>query len=498
MVPHGFFMRPMIAAAKHVYETGRKLTPNEATDILWAEISIIPEIHANFTIGIDGTPGGGKSEVGQTIAFLYTELTGGEIQLGFDIDELQAELPRGSVNILDEYILPQGPGAVLAVKDLWNLISTVRVEERCFEIISPSLPEFKFINFSLFVFAQRGLFGEPECVNLATLSAPWKGRMVEIGEVMVPLHFDETFRKEYKERKQTRVAGILRTGGSKFIKSKVSIRDTAKTVVKEAKKEGVPLTSERVASGLMTDLHEEGRIPGLDTKKWGEVAAMARSMFRQEEKKSLRRRYQAAMPKNIKEEWAELRNNIVDTLLARGANERDAVATGKYLVPEEPLGEAEQVLKEMKLTILVDSLRKAIRAGRRRLTTTDKEALGEGFIHSISTSAHSDYSGAEGGGGDGVADLSGEVGERRWAMNIKLSLEEHFRRPMPSTPEDAYLPHAFLCVVLPRLLECRVYRITGKQTHVNTRRGGRLCAPSQVWSTVKRLMDNGEHEGDDQ
>lgn len=90
-----------------------------------------------------------------------------------------------------------------------------------------------------------------------------------------------------------------------------------------------------------------------------------------------------------------------------------------------------------------------------------------------------------------MTDLSGELAGKGWAINIRLSLKEHFRRPMPSTPEDEFVPDAFLCVVLPRLLGCRVYRITGRQTHVNTMRGGHLCAPSQVWPTVKGLMDNG-------
>ena len=59
----------------------------------------------------------------------------------------------------------------------------------------------------------------------------------------------------------------------------------------------------------------------------------------------------------------------------------------------------------------MDSLRKALRGGRKRLTTVDKESLGEGFIHSISSLAYTDYSGAEGGGGNEVEDLSGKLGK---------------------------------------------------------------------------------------
>lgn len=40
------------------------------------------------------------------------------------------------------------------------------------------------------------------------------------------------------------------------------------------------------------------------------------------------------------------------------------------------------------------------------------------------------------------------------------------------------VPHAFLSVMLPQLLECRVYLLTGKQTNVNTKRRGIVCALS--------------------
>lgn len=176
--------------------------------------------------------------------------------------------------------------------------------------------------------------------------------------------------------------------------------------------------------------------------------------------------------------WKGFRKGLYDLSLKNGASERDAEMLSLYYVPREPKWSYADVAKETGVSILSDSVSKMVRRRRKQLRTKELGDLGEKFVMS-----QLDNMGAEwGGGGDDTADVM--IG--RFAFNVKVTLSDSIRKFEPTTPEDEF-DDSMVILLMPRLLECRIYEITGAHTMLNGRKG-RLVAIANLSVILKEMM----------
>ena len=188
--------------------------------------------------------------------------------------------------------------------------------------------------------------------------------------------------------------------------------------------------------------------------------------------------------------WEGFRQGLHDLSLQKGISERDAEMFSLYHVPKEPKWTYSDVGREMGLSVLSDTIGTAIRRRKAEFTTKEIGDLGEKFVTS-----QLDILGAVwGGGGDDTPDV--RIGER--VFNVKTSLSDSVRKYEPTTPENKWAD-AYVILLLPRLLECRLYPITGEHTMLNGRKG-RLVATENLAEAIEELMlvkDNDKEEGGD-
>jgi hypothetical protein len=173
--------------------------------------------------------------------------------------------------------------------------------------------------------------------------------------------------------------------------------------------------------------------------------------------------------------WKGFRNALFDLCMNKGSSARDAEALSLYYVPRTPKWAYADVVKEMGLSILSDSVSKAIRARKKEFTTKEVGDIGEIFV----ASQLDCFGGVWGGGGDDVPDIT--VGDLR--LNVKTTLSDSIRKHEPTTPENQW-EGSLVVLLLPRLLECRLYPIQGERTALNSRKG-RLVAIEHLANEIK-------------
>jgi hypothetical protein len=173
--------------------------------------------------------------------------------------------------------------------------------------------------------------------------------------------------------------------------------------------------------------------------------------------------------------WKGFRSGLYDLVMNKGSTSRDAEALSLYYVPREPKWAYVDIVKEMGLSVLSDSISKAIRARKKEITTKQLGDLGEKFV----ASQLDIVGGVWGGGGDDVPDVT--VGDLR--LNVKTTLADSVRKHEPTTPENQW-DNSLVVLLLPRLLECRLFPITGEHTAINSRKG-RLVAIETLAQNLK-------------
>lgn len=179
--------------------------------------------------------------------------------------------------------------------------------------------------------------------------------------------------------------------------------------------------------------------------------------------------------------WLGFRKALFDFALGKGASNRDAEALSLYYVPKEPGWAYADVVKEMGLSILSDSISKAIRKRKTDFTTKEIGDIGEKFVCSQLDTIGAIW----GGGGTDTPDI--KVGD--YAFNVKTTLADSIRKFEPTTPENEN-DNSYVILLIPRLLECRLYKITGEHTMINGRKGV-LVAIDNLAETLKEIMKNG-------
>jgi hypothetical protein len=225
---------------------GKRFSVPEVTRGLVNDFKYAKKYGLNEVIGVTGGFGEGKSEDAQRLGLLWTGLTGGKMQISFDIDEVPA-LSYGDFNILDEYIIPEGPGRNQAIQRFWNLVSVTRIDLIYHCLNCHTMPRIAFLVFRLETYLQN----REDQLNLVRVTVPLPEKDIYIGNAIIPLHHDETIRQEYVARKHARVAALIKTKGKKTIGDKVDFETAAQIVIAEATKRGWILKNLTQASAMI-------------------------------------------------------------------------------------------------------------------------------------------------------------------------------------------------------------------------------------------------------
>lgn len=182
--------------------------------------------------------------------------------------------------------------------------------------------------------------------------------------------------------------------------------------------------------------------------------------------------------------WLGLRKGLQQLSRQYNASARDAEALSLYYVPERPLISYGEICDALGLSIKPDSLGTAI---RRRRTDIPTKPIGD-LIEHVSAS-WLDSLRPEVHGGSGQPDLILHPADTEpIAVNVKGSLEDSYREYIPTTPEYQYRPRALVLLVLPRLLELRLYPITAEKQTIN-RAEGLLSTPEGVSNHVIEMLE---------
>jgi len=154
-----------------------------------------------------------------------------------------------------------------------------------------------------------------------------------------------------------------------------------------------------------------------------------------------------------------------------------------YLVPPHPKASYGDIIQQESLPILPDSLGKQIRIRRLRLDPKSIGDIGESAVASWLDS----LAPAKGTGSKGQPDILIHMNGREIALNVKLTLKDHFRESLETTPEHNWAPDALAVLLLPRQLQIRLFHITDPVMTLNWQRGV-LATPDTLVQTIEELI----------
>ena len=154
----------------------------------------------------------------------------------------------------------------------------------------------------------------------------------------------------------------------------------------------------------------------------------------------------------------------------------------EYHVPSTPKESYYDIVSRLELDILPDSLGKRLRIRRRRLTP---KAIGDAGEKAV-TSWLDSLGAVWGGGGDETADV---LLPDNIAINVKTTLKDSFKDQVETTPECDY-PVGIAALLIPRILQIRLYPVDNVKTSLNSSRG-RLATPLTLGESLQEMI---EHE----
>jgi len=189
--------------------------------------------------------------------------------------------------------------------------------------------------------------------------------------------------------------------------------------------------------------------------------------------------------------WECFRERLNHTAHKHGASERDAEALSLYFVPEVPLWSYKEVHEHLKLgrRPKPDSLGQQI---KRRLADLPTKEIGD--IGELCVMSWLDPLRPEGGAAiAGQPDILIPHQERlpEVALNVKTSLNDQYREYIPTTPEYDWRPYAFVVLLLPRLLEVRLFPISEPKQTINGG-GGILTTTEKLADTLQEMIEENE------
>jgi len=223
-----FVMRPLKWAARvvHYQRNDIPLSTDLVTKVLIADYRFAFKRRWNSVNIWEGGPGEGKSEGGIRYDRFWCFLTGGELKITYDIDEIP-ELADGDALHIDEWLIAEGAGKIQAINRVKNLFNTIRAKMIVISISTTKAPELPFATFIATTLAQN--FDSRENLFEIRVPLPRVG-LVWIGNARIPLHKDEVKRQEYEAKTYARKTGVVNDKGRKTIAPKLDYAEAAQIV----------------------------------------------------------------------------------------------------------------------------------------------------------------------------------------------------------------------------------------------------------------------------
>lgn len=234
---------------------------SNVTPLYYKSLKTHADNQSNCIIFIHGLPNSGKSEMGQTNAFiLKTFLTNigyrGKIWVFFDIGDVAENADnfrKGDIIIVDEMPELVGEGAYVTKKAINNIVKIVRAFQLFFIYISPEKIKFKVINYYL---EMMGKCKKERTSRLVLYSKNY----TPVGHIVLPLHSKESFREKYESEKMENIKKVLQAGGnvSRQRDSEKLERDV-KELLKLAKENGVEKKGQLEFLAMQMNMQESNK-----------------------------------------------------------------------------------------------------------------------------------------------------------------------------------------------------------------------------------------------
>jgi len=461
----GFQMPPLLDAAYRVLfqRGGIPLSRTETTLAFVREFPYRKRWKLTFLHGWDGPGGFGKTEAAETEALFWLDLIGLEpeehFKLYFDIDQAP-HLDRGEWAHLDEWLIGEGAGKIQALNRLWNLWTTSRATGTNNSVSTPEFPDLPYIQMIGTLIAQDRI----RRLNLAEVRVhvPKHGEVL-LGRLVIPLHNNEGIRAKYEKISLERKQGIQDEHGRKTIKRTVGIEEGAQLLIASVKKDGLIMESKGQAIADLAVLAERENI-SFGYEQEGKIADRALQL---QQKDLPKQDTEAAPESDTKEEakgWQKLRADLKRLY-------GDVFAF--YVVPQFVKASYSDVKDQLGLGITKDAVMKRVHLRKAEITKNKKPLsdLSEKWVCEILNAAVArrflkkpvslEFKAAWSGGGSGKPDLLITYKGQETAVAVKLTLGVDYREHEETTPENKWMPRAVAVLIVPRLLQLRVFKITG-------------------------------------
>ena len=444
----------------------------------------------NVTCVIVGGPGEGKSRAAFTLAKIWTNLTGGEFHYCWDIDKIPIVKDGDWVHI-DEWLIPEGAGKLIALQRLKHYFDTSRAKMICISVSTPTTPNIPFSTFELTSLAQdfhgrRNLFE-------VRVPIPRNG-LVYIGNTLLPLGKDTEKWREYDEASYARKSKIWEEKGKKTIDFDLDPRETAEEVWKWAVKEGLTIDSKSQATTFMLTIGRE-RKWDLTYSNMPEIADWIMTIKKRETKET------AAQKKKFGEfsdNWKGLREFIEEWCLGQEpARKEYATATALWIVPDSPPLSQDDVFDLIDFgndSVKAGTLAREIRKLRKRIQRPDRRFTDftESWVASQLV-----ILGARKEGGQEAADVVlDKHGGREVAVKFCVRNDPFYDYTV--APEK----DGVVVIIIPRQLQFFVIPIAGNviKEHLQldsaaVRANGVLVGIEGLSETVKEMVEKQEVDG---
>lgn len=472
-----FTMNPLLFLAREVAirRKGAPLDIHTVTKALVDELKYAHKHRCNVTCVIIGGPGKGKSKLAFLLGKMYTILTESEFEYCWDIDEIPDVLDGGWLHI-DEWLIPEGKGRIIALRRVKNLFDTGRAKQISISVSTPTAPSLPFVSFEATTLAQDW----DNRMNMFEIRVPLpRHGMVYIGNAIVPLGKDDDMWNMFDVEAKARKDRVWDEKGSKKIRSKLDTQTAAKEVMKWVKKNKFEITTKSIATTFVKTVAKEKK---WDVHYYNEPDIVNWVMVLNEGTKKESIPFDSTQISG--ENWDWLRNAY-----RRWGEEAYAL----YRVPNNPRETWESVAQTLGEDVDGESLRR--RVSRRLSDRTDyppstKELgdMGEGLV----MASLPDTLRARNVGGVGQPDILCTVNDRAVALSVKLTETDTHYKERETHPEyDACPDNAFCILIIPRLLTIHVVRLTDSTQTINSRGRGGLATthtPQEIGTILQEVV----------
>lgn len=329
----------------------------------------------------------------------------------------------------------------------------------------------------------------------ATRAAVWTKKNEFLGLIMIQrkhraadpvrYHGEMGVWGEYKARAIAYSIGVIKEGGASGAVDSVTETRHIETLKEHMREEYVD-PGRSLPKGIMLDrLYRKAGLPANSIRYMSGVIAWSLAELEDE-----RRANQISLagegkhgkgfqPKLTAEGWGPLLEGLIWLF--------SDPSVALYYCPPHPKASDREIVEIEGLGIEPPSLGTSRRRRLKDIATSEIGRLGERVVEAWLESLGA----RAGSGGKGTADVMIRVDGKEAALNVKLTLKDHFKESLEVTPEDRFIPRALAVLVIPRQLQIRVYKITGPVMTLNWHKGV-LATPHTLADVITEMLENGD------